>query len=109
MPNLKFNANSDRILGLCWLLLSTTSFAQNYTAERTLDRGVPIVRLTDAAHGAEVSILPSVGNTAYQMKVHGKSILYFPPGDLSEYLKNPRLGGVPFLAPWADLLDEQAF
>ena len=36
------------------------------------------------------------------MKVHGKNILYHPP-DLSE------LGGIPFLAPWADLLDEQAF
>jgi aldose 1-epimerase len=36
------------------------------------------------------------------MKVHGQNILYHPP-DLSE------LGGVPFLAPWADLLDEQAF
>ncbi len=23
--------------------------------------------------------------------------------------KNPSLGGIPFLAPWADLLDEQAF
>ncbi len=46
--------------------------------------------------------MPSVGNRAYHMKVHGKNILYHPP-DLSE------LGGVPFLAPWADLLDEQAF
>ncbi len=109
MPILKFNAKSARIRWLSWLLLSTTSFAQNYTAERTSDRGVPIVRLTDAAHGVEVSILPSVGNTAYQMKVHGKNILYFPPGDVSEYLKSPRLGGIPFLAPWADLLDEQAF
>jgi aldose 1-epimerase len=50
----------------------------------------------------EVSILPSVGNRVYQIKTNGKDILYHPP-DLSE------LGGVPFLAPWADLLDEQAF
>jgi aldose 1-epimerase len=109
VPNLKFNANPARILELSWFLLSTMSFAQNYTAVRTSDHGVPIVRLTDAAHGVEVSILPSVGNTAYQMKVHGKGILYFPSADLSEHLKSPRLGGVPFLAPWADLLDEQAF
>ncbi len=36
------------------------------------------------------------------MKVHGKNILYYP-ADLSQF------GGIPFLAPWADLLDEQAF
>jgi aldose 1-epimerase len=96
-------------LGLSSLLLSSMSFAQNYTAERTSDHGVPIVRLADASHGVEVSILPSVGNTAYRMTVHGKDVLYFPSADLSEHLKNPKLGGIPFLAPWADLLDEQAF
>jgi hypothetical protein len=48
MPNVKFSANSARILGAYCLLLSTTSFAQNYTAERTSDHGVPIIRLTDA-------------------------------------------------------------
>ena len=52
---------------------------------------------------------PSLGNRAYQMTVHGKNILYYPSGDISENRKNPELGGVPFLAPWADLLDEQAF
>jgi aldose 1-epimerase len=36
------------------------------------------------------------------MKVHGKNILYHP-SDLTE------LGGIPFLAPWADLLDQPAF
>jgi len=31
--------------------------AQNYTAARITDHEVPIVRLTDAAHGIEVSVL----------------------------------------------------
>ena len=57
----------------------------------------------------EVAVVPSVGNLAYEMKVHGKNILYFPYDDLSEFVKNPKLAGIPFLAPWADLLDEQAF
>src|SRR6202012_3126623 len=26
-----------------------------------------------------------------------------------QFVKNPKLSGIPFLAPWADLLDEQAF
>jgi aldose 1-epimerase len=89
------------------LALPAVSFAKNYTAEKTFDQGVLIVRLADVAHGVEVSVLPSAGNRATHMKVHGKDILYYPPQDDPQ--KKPRLGGVPFLAPWADLLDEQAF
>ncbi len=81
----------------------------NYSAQKAWHQDVPIVRLSDAASGVEVSILPSLGNRAYQMKVRGQNILYYPPGDLSEHCKSPSLGGIPFLAPWADLLDEQAF
>jgi aldose 1-epimerase len=103
------NLNSASILGLLCLLLSTTSLAQNYAAAKTTDHGVPIVRLRDAANDVVVSILPSAGNLAYEMKVHGKNILYFPYDDLAEFQKNPKMGGIPFLAPWADLLDEQAF
>ena len=80
----------------------------NYAGEKTSDQGVTIDRLTDVAQGVEVLILPSLGNRVCQMKVHGNNILYYPAGDLLEHLKNPSLGGVPFLAPWADLLDEQA-
>ena len=43
------------------------------------------------------------------MKVHGKNILYFPFADVGEFQKRPQLSGIPFLAPWADLLNEQAF
>jgi len=91
-----------------FLLFSMTCLAQNYKAERTTDHDVPIVRLTDASHGVEVSIVPSIGNRAYEMKVHGKNILYFPHPDVSDFQKRPRLSGIPFLAPWADLLSEPA-
>ena len=101
--------NSVHILALCLLSLATTSFAQNYRAEKTSDHGVPIVRLTDAKNGVEVSVVPSVGNLVYAMKVHGKNILCFPYDDLSEFVKRPKLSGIPFLAPWADLLNEQGF
>ena len=80
-----------------------------YRAEKTSSQGVPVIRLIDSAHAVEVSILPSLGNRAYQMKVCGNDILYYPPGDLAEHVRNPSLGGIPFLAPWADLLDEPAF
>jgi aldose 1-epimerase len=91
------------------LLAPTLTFAQGYKAEQISDHDIPIVRLTDPAHGVEVSIVPSIGNRAYEMKVHGKNILYFPYADVSELQKRPRLCGIPFLAPWADLLNEPDF
>lgn len=91
------------------LLIPAAALPQNYRAERVTDHGVPIVRLTDAAAGVEVSIVPSIGNRAYEMKVHGKNILYFPFADVSEFQQRPRLCGIPFLAPWADILSEPAF
>src|SRR5215471_5348945 len=90
-------------------LFPMIAFAQNYTAARITDHEVPIVRLTDAAHGVEVSVAPGIGNRAYEMKVHGKNILYFPFTDVGEFQKRPRLCGIPFLAPWAELLNDPAF
>jgi aldose 1-epimerase len=84
------------------------SFAQNYKAERVTDRGVNVIRLSDSAHGVEVSIAPSVGNMAYEMKVHGHNILWTPAA-IDELQKSPQLSGIPFLAPWANRLDPQAF
>src|SRR5579864_5743212 len=77
--------------------------AGNYTAIQTTDHGVEVVRLTDAVRGVEVSIVPSVGNRAYEMKVHGKNILYFP-ADVGAFKSGGGRGlnGIPFLGPWAN-------
>ncbi|MEO5926571.1 MAG: aldose 1-epimerase [Bryobacteraceae bacterium] len=83
--------------------------AQDYTAERTSDHGIPVIRLVDKVNKVEVAVIPSVGNTAYEMKVNGKNILYFPYADVSEFKARPSLTGIPFLAPWANRLDQQAF
>src|SRR6202035_2544161 len=91
------------------LIFSCACIAQNYKAEQASDHGVPVVHLVDASNGVEVSILPSIGNRAYEMKVHGKNILYFPIPDLSQAQKAPGLNGIPFLAPWSNRLGEQAF
>jgi aldose 1-epimerase len=96
-------------LALLLLTISFMSYGQNYKAEQTTDHGIPVVRLTDASHGVEVAIVPSVGNEAYEMKVHGKNILHFPYADVSEFQKRPGLSGIPFLAPWGNRLDQQAF
>ena len=91
------------------LALSFVCPAQDYLAERATDHGIPVVRLANPTHGVEVAIVPSVGNTAYEMNVHGKNILYFPYADVAEFQKNPRMSGIPFLAPWANRLDGPAF
>src|SRR5215813_10629053 len=95
---------------VCLLLsLAALCAAQNYTARQVNEQGVSIVRLADAAHGVEVSVMPSIGNRAYEMKVHGHNILYSSGSDLAQYEKKPAMEGVPFLAPWGNRLDEAAF
>jgi len=91
------------------LVLSAAAWAQDYSAEQTSDHGVAVVRLTDPAHDVELAVVTGVGNTAYELKVHGKNILYFPYSDVSEFLQKPQLAGIPFLAPWANRLDQPAF
>ena len=56
-----------------------------------------------------VSILPSVGNVAFEMKVKGQNILHWPVRVGRRVQGAPGLSGIPFLGPWANRLDEQAF
>ena len=91
------------------VIFSAASFAANYTARTATDHGIQVIQLADAAAGVEVSILPAFGNRVSEMKVHGKNILYFPVTDLADLKKTPGLNGVPFLAPWANRLNEEAF
>ncbi len=85
------------------ILPALVSAASRYSATRTMDGETEIIRLADEARGVEVNIAPSVGNRAYELKVHGKNLLYFP-GVITAYKKAgaPGINGVPFLAPWAN-------
>lgn len=85
--------------------------ANNYTAERITDHGVAVIRLTDAAHGVSVSVAPSVGNRAFELKVHGKNVLYFPEPDIASFRDSgaKQLNGIPFLAPWANRMSGGGF
>jgi len=85
------------------------SEAANYTATKAITDGFEIVRLAGSAHATEVSIVPSIGNIAYTMSVHGKNVLWFPFKSLSDMKSKPALCGVPFLEPWANRLDQDAF
>jgi aldose 1-epimerase len=91
------------------LALPLLAVAQDYRAERTSDHGIPVVRLFDVVNKVEVAVVPEVGNTGYEMKVNGKNILYFPFADVAAFKARPQLSGIPFLAPWGNRLDQQAF
>jgi aldose 1-epimerase len=81
----------------------------DFTAQQISVDGVPVVRLADAGRGIEVAILPSIGNIASEVKIHGQNILYFPDGKLSDFQKKPMQTGIPFLAPWANRMDSDGF
>jgi aldose 1-epimerase len=79
--------------------------ASTYTAERDGDA----VRLRDAGHDTTLTVMPSVGNMAVDLTVKGARLLRFPYSSLDEVRKTPRFSGIPFLAPWANRLDEPGF
>ncbi len=91
------------------LLFPIMSTAANYSARKVVVEGIEVVRLADAAHHTEVSIAPSIGNLAYELKVNGKNAFWLPSESLSKLKAKPELCGNPFLAPWANRLDHDGF
>jgi aldose 1-epimerase len=87
------------------LCISALPICGQYSARR--DAGV--VRLEDVKRQTVVSIVPSNGNAAFEMKVKGKDVLRCPYASAAEYPKARDVIGIPFLAPWANRLDEPAF
>jgi len=85
------------------------SLAANYTAEKTTQDSIEIIRLADAARKVEVRIVPSIGNNAYSIKVNGNEILWSPYKTLAELKAKPAQAGNPFLAPWVNRIDQDAF
>jgi aldose 1-epimerase len=69
-------------------------------AQYSARRDGEVVRLEDAKTKTVVSVRPSRGNSAFDMRVKDKKVLYTGGRGMS---------GIPFLAPWANRLDEAAF
>src|ERR1044071_5391583 len=78
------------------LLMSLALASARYAASSSPDR----VEIADRTAGIVVAINPSAGNIATSMKVKGHEVLWWMPGQMS---------GIPFVGPWANRLDEQAF
>jgi aldose 1-epimerase len=79
--------------------------AQRYVASQEGD----VVRLDDRDHETSVSIVPSIGNIAFDMTVNGQKVLRWPYASVDEFRQRPGQSGIPFLGPWANRLDELAF
>jgi len=92
-------------LALLVLAAATPAQAQRYTA---LQQG-EVVTLTDRTAETVVTIVPSVGNIAVEMKVKGHNVLRYPQASVAGFKERPGNTGIPFMGPWANRLDEQAF
>jgi aldose 1-epimerase len=88
-----------------WAASALPAAAAQYAARQTGD----IVRLEDSTSQTTVSIVPSVGNIAFEMMVKGHDVLRWPFASLDEFKARPAMSGIPFVGPWANRLDEQAF
>jgi aldose 1-epimerase len=83
--------------------------AAEYRVRRGAVDNVEVVQLFDQARDVEVSIAPAIGNMAYEMKVKGKNILWSPFSSPAGLQGQPAFCCIPFLAPWANRLDDMAY
>ena len=101
----------------CVCALVVASFAASRQAARpsstpsaySAHQDGDVVRLEDASAHAAVSILTSVGNIAFEMTVNGRNVLHWPYASIAAFKARPAMSGIPFVGPWANRLDEQAF
>jgi aldose 1-epimerase len=89
---------------LCWAAAFPAAAAE-YAAQRSGDT----VLLEDHTTQTVVSIVPSVGDIAFELRVKGQNVLHWPYASLDEFKAKPGMSGIPFLGPWANRLDEPAF
>jgi aldose 1-epimerase len=95
----------DLILAAALGFLAVSASAQPYSLQRDGD----VVKLADARSQTEVWIMPSVGNIAFRMLVKGHDVLRWPHASLDAFKASPNATGIPFMGPWINRLDEQAF
>ncbi len=80
-----------------------------YRAEKISVDGIEVVRLSDDASESAASIVPSIGNIAYDFTVRGHSVLWTPYKSPVELKEKPVMGGIPLLAPWANRLSGNSY
>src|SRR3954467_12457340 len=91
------------------IVLAIGAIAQAAAAPYTASHAGEVVRLEDAVTQTIVAIAPSVGNIAFELTVKGHNVLHWPFASMADFKARPAMSGVPFVGPWANRLDEQAF
>jgi aldose 1-epimerase len=83
--------------------------AENYSVAKKTVEGHTTYHLLDAQRKMDVGVVPQLGNFVYQFKVNGKDVL-IPPESFKAYLeKRWFCCGIPFLAPWANRIDQDYY
>lgn len=98
-----------KLISALFLLSPFMTQAASYTATRTTADNIEVIRLSDEAHQTEVLIAPSLGNNSYEMKVKGKRVFWSPYTSPAELKAKPTHLGNPFLAPWANRIEGEAY
>ncbi len=80
-----------------------------YSAETLVEDGFEVVRLSDAGRGTRVSIVPSVGNNAFEFSLKGANYMHTGGDTPAEVKAKSKLCGNPLLAPWANRLFPPSF
>lgn len=81
----------------------------NYSVSKKVVEGHTTYHLVDAKRKMDFGVVPDLGNFAYQFKVNDKDVL-ITPSSFQAYLEKHWFGwGIPFLAPWANRIDQDFY
>jgi aldose 1-epimerase len=80
-----------------------------YTVYESEQDGFRTIRLADQEADLGVSIVPEIGNNAFEMIHRGRDFLWRPESSLRSLRDKKLLFGIPFLAPWANRLDQDRY
>ncbi len=83
--------------------------ANRYTTETIVENGLDVVRLRDNERQMRVSVVPGVGNNAFEFSLKGENYMYTGGSTPAEIKAKSKLCGNPLLAPWANRLLPPSF
>src|SRR5215469_18634377 len=86
------------------LAVAAPAAAQRYSAKLNGD----VVELADAEAQMNVPVVWSMCNP-WRIQVKGQDLVQHTAGTLQDFQARPGFNGIPFLAPFANRLDETAF
>ena len=83
--------------------------ANRYATETAAENGLDVVRLLDRERQLRVTVVPGVGNNAFEFSLKGENYMYTGGSTPAEVKAKSKLCGNPLLAPWANRLLPSSF